>query len=187
MFVGSFYEWHDTDTLLAAFARLRADFPHARLMMVGDGRRRGIAEAKAQALGLGESVIFTKQVPHSEVPCLVNAADITVALCPQMAEDLWLSPMKLFEYMAAGKAIVATDEGQYAEVIEHERNGLLVGAGDVEGVHAALVRLIGDRGLRHQLGAQARHDALTQHSWACCAERLEAVYRQAIVAVKAAA
>jgi glycosyltransferase involved in cell wall biosynthesis len=155
--------------------------------MVGDGRRRSLAEAQAQALGLGDSVVFTGQVPHKEVPHLVNAADVTVALCPQMGQDLWLSPMKLFEYMAAGKAIIATDKGQYAEIIDHERNGLLVGAGDVEAVHAALARLLGDRGLRHQLGAQARYDALTQHSWACNAERLEEVYRQAIFACKSAA
>ncbi len=75
------------------------------------------------------------------------------------------SPIKLFEYMAAGKPIVATRVGQIPEIITDERSGLIVPPEDPEAMAAALERLHGDPDLRTRLGAEAQREAREHHSW----------------------
>lgn len=180
IFVGSFYQWHDVPTLLDAFARLSATHPDARLVLVGDGATRQAMEQHAVALGIGHAVRFMGLVPHAEVPRLVTAADVAIAPYPPMQHDLWLSPMKLFEYMASGMAIIASGVGQLAKVIQDGHNGLLVPPGDAAAMTAALQRLIGDAALRTQLGQQARQDAVREYSWEQYVSRLERLYAAVI-------
>ena len=180
VFVGGFYEWHDIDTLLAAFAHLLAVFPNARLVLVGDGARRIAMASRAVELGIDAAVIFKGLVPHAEVPPLMSAADIAVAPYKDSGQQFWLSPLKLFEYMASGTAVVATGIGQITEVISHGRNGVLVPPGNVQALAEALRQLLDQPGLRSELARQAREDVVREHSWDVYAGRLEDVYRQAI-------
>jgi glycosyltransferase involved in cell wall biosynthesis len=175
-FVGNFYEWHDVATLLDAFARALVVYPDARLVLVGDGSRRQAMMQRAADLGLGHAARFTGLVAHAEVPRLLAAADVAVVPYPPMETDLWLSPLKLFEYLAAGKAVIASAVGQLTEVIQDGSNGLLVPPGDVPAMAAALERLLGDSALRSQLGQQAREDAVRKHSWERYVSRLERVF-----------
>ena len=180
IFVGNFYEWHDVATLLDAFARVWAANPDARLVLVGDGSRRQVMMQRAADLGLGRAAQFTGLVAHAEVPRLLAAADIAVVPYPPMETDLWLSPLKLFEYMAAGKAVIASAVGQLPDVVQDGRNGLLVPPGDVPALAATLQRLIGDPALRARLGRQARDDAVRKHSWEHYLSRLERVFAAVI-------
>jgi glycosyltransferase involved in cell wall biosynthesis len=175
-FVGNFYEWHDVATLLDAFAQVLEAYPDARLVLVGDGSRRQAMMQRAADLGLGDAARFTGLVAHAEVPRLLAAADIAVVPYPPMETDLWLSPLKLFEYMASGKAVIASAVGQLTDVVHDGRNGLLVPPGDVPAMTAALLRLVGDPALRSQLGQQARQDAVQKHSWEHYVSRLERVF-----------
>jgi glycosyltransferase involved in cell wall biosynthesis len=179
-FVGNFYEWHDVATLLDAFARALVAYPDARLVLVGDGSRRQAMMQRATDLGLDHVAQFTGLVTHAEVPPLLAAADIAVVPYPPMETDLWLSPLKLFEYMASGKAIIASAVGQLTEVVQDGRNGLLIPPGDVPAMTAALQRLIGSPALRSQLGQQAREDAVRKHSWEHYLSRLERVFAAVI-------
>jgi glycosyltransferase involved in cell wall biosynthesis len=165
LFVGSFYKWHDVETLLSAFAIVLESYPHARLVLVGDGATRHEMERLAAEFELGDAVRFIGSVPHSEVPGFAAAADIAVAPYPPLKQEMWLSPLKLFEYMASGNAIVACAAGQVSDVIQDEFNGLLVPPGNAPAMADALKRLIVDISLRMQLGRQAREDALKKHSW----------------------
>jgi glycosyltransferase involved in cell wall biosynthesis len=176
IFVGNFYEWHDVATLLDSFVSLLTTYPDSRLILVGDGTTREAMEKRASDLKLGNAVMFTGIVPHTEVPPLLAAADIAVVPYPRMRHDLWLSPLKLYEYMAAGTAVIASAVGQLNEVIQDGRNGLLVPPGDVSAMTAALTRLIVDPGLRFQLSQQARQDAIEKHSWEQYISRLEILF-----------
>jgi glycosyltransferase involved in cell wall biosynthesis len=180
IFVGNFYDWHDVATLLDAFAQALDVYPDARLVLVGDGPQRQAMMQHAASLRLEHAVQFTGLVAHAEVSRLMGVADVAVAPVPAMKRDLWLSPMKLFEYMASGAAVVATAIGQLAEVIQEGHNGLLVPAEDASAMAAALQRLIGDAALRSRLGRQAREDAVQKHSWENYAVRLERVYTAVI-------
>ncbi|GAB4544492.1 MAG: hypothetical protein Kow0063_38190 [Anaerolineae bacterium] len=180
VFVGSFYHWHDVATLLDAFSLVLEAHPEARLVLVGDGSQRETMMKRAADIGLGDTVQFTGLVGHEEVPRLMAAADVAVAPYPAMERDLWLSPMKLFEYMASGVAVVASHVGQLADVIQDGGNGLLVPPGDAPAMAAALKRLLNDPALRLRLGQQARQDAVEKHSWAHYVSRLERVYAAVI-------
>lgn len=180
LFVGAFYEWHDVATLLDAFAQVLAARPEARLVLVGEGSQRQAMMERAAGLGLTHAVQFTGFMAHTEIPRLVAAADIAAAPYPPMQHDLWLSPLKLFEYMASGTAIIASGVGQIAEVIQDGRNGLLVPPGDALAMAGALQRLIADAGLRTRLARQAREDAVRKHSWEHYLSRLERLFNAVI-------
>jgi glycosyltransferase involved in cell wall biosynthesis len=165
IFVGSFYQWHDIITLLDAFASTLQVYRDARLVLVGDGVEREVMTTHASELGIDHAVQFTGYVTHREVSRLVNAADIAVVPVPAMKQDMWLSPMKLFEYMASGKAVIASAMGQIVNVVKDGQNGLLVPPGDVPAMASAIKKLIADPDLRTRLGQQARDDAVRNHSW----------------------
>ena len=176
VFVGSFYQWHDVATLLNAFAVVLKTHSEARLILVGDGTERESMIKLSLELGIEHAVQFTGFVTHAEVSRYVNAADIAVVPVPDMKQEMWLSPMKLFEYMASGKAIVASAMGQIKDVIRDSENGLLVPAGDEAALTGAVNRLLNDDSLRARLGKQARADAVQNHSWEQYFARLEDVF-----------
>lgn len=180
IFVGNFYQWHDVNTLLDAFAQVLKTYPGTRLVLVGDGAKRQEMIRRAADLGLDKTAQFTGLVTHTEVPRLLAAADVAVVPYPPMETDLWLSPLKLFEYMASGKAVIASAVGQLTEVIQNDHNGLLVPPGDVPALTTALQRLIGDPDLRSRLGQQAREDAVRKHSWEHYLSRLERLFQAVI-------
>lgn len=173
MFLGNFFAWHDVTTLLYAFAVVLKSHPAARLILVGDGEYRPGMEKRAAELGLSHAVVFTGMVPPAEAPKYVAAADIAVVPYPPMQQKMWLSPLKLFEYMASGKAVVASAIGQITQVLRDRENGLLVPPGDSTAFAAALVTLLGDPNLRNALGEQARRDAESKYSWDNYSIRLE--------------
>lgn len=177
IFVGSFFPYQDVHILLDAFARVRDQIPRARLLLVGEGEQYEQEMAYARELGLAESVHFTGFLPQADIPPLINAADVAVAPYTRLKDEQFLgSSLKIFEYMACGAAVIASDMGQIREVICNEGNGLLVPAGDCEGLASAMLRLLGDRQLCLQLGKQARRDAVQNYSWERYIRRLEEVY-----------
>jgi glycosyltransferase involved in cell wall biosynthesis len=180
MFVGNFFHWHDVVTLLKAFAYALKTCPQARLVLVGDGERKAEMMAHASDLGLSHAVKFTGIVPHAEVPRYMAAADIAVVPYPPMQQEMWLSPLKMFEYMSSGRAVVASAVGQIVDVLRDGENGLLVPPGDVTAMSNALIKLIHDPALCSQLGAQARQDAVDKFSWESYLARLERIFEAVI-------
>jgi glycosyltransferase involved in cell wall biosynthesis len=149
-FVGFYRDWHRLDLVLEA---LRApELAAAHLVLVGEGPARAELEQRARSLGIVARVHFVGSRPHAEVPTLLPAFDL--GLVP--AINPYASPLKLFEYMAAGLAVVAPDQPNLREVLRHEREALLVPPAAPEPLRAALVRLALDRELRTRLGQAAR-------------------------------
>jgi len=181
VFVGSFYQWHDVTTLLKAFSSVVKKHADAKLILMGDGTEREKMLAFSKELGVDHAVTFPGFIAHEKVSRYVNAADIAVVPVPKMQVNMWLSPMKLFEYMASGKAVIASAMGQIKEVVRDGENGLLVPAGDETALVDALTRLIEDETLRMNLGKQAREDAVNGHSWSQYLKRLENVFNEAIL------
>jgi glycosyltransferase involved in cell wall biosynthesis len=176
MFVGSFQHWHGLDRLVESFAQVLQEFPAARLLLVGDGPARPVVERKVAELGIADSVIITGIVPHARVPEMLAVADVVAVPYPQLPQELWFSPLKLYEYMAAGKAIVASRAGQIAEVIQNGRTGILVEPGNVDDFARATIELLKDPEERKRLGRNARQQAVEHHSWEQYIRRLEEVY-----------
>jgi glycosyltransferase involved in cell wall biosynthesis len=176
IFVGNFYRWHDVGTLLDAFRVVQETYPETRLVLVGEGSTRKDMENRCKDLGVSHAVHFTGLVAHADVPRYVASADIAVVPYPHMDQENWLSPLKLFEYMASGKAIIASSVGQIVDIIEHGENGLLVSPGDPIAMADAINILITDHKLRMRLGQRARQDAMHRHSWEKYISHLEKVF-----------
>src|SRR2546426_7887542 len=170
-FLGTFKQWHGADLLMEAFQRLHQGDPDMHLLLVGDGPLRESLQEKIRQAGLEHEVTLAGKVTHQEVPLYLATMDVAVAPYPDLSK-FYFSPLKLYEYMAAGRAIVASRIGQIAEVIEDGVTGLLVLPGDVDALVAALERLRGDAGLRRRLGEAARAKALRDHTWDAAAQRI---------------
>lgn len=182
MFVGSFHPWHGVDVLVQAFAHVHSAVPQAKLVLVGDGQVRPAIETQVRQAGLADHVLFTGSIAHPEVPPIVNIADVTVAPYPPMAAELWFSPLKVFEYMAAGKAVVASRAGQITQVVQEGSSGLLIEPGDADALAQAIIRLLNDSELRARLGAHARNEAVAKYSWRAHAEKLEQLFLSVLAA-----
>ncbi len=175
--VCSFEPWHGVDLLLDAFAALAPRYSRTNLVLVGDGRLRPAMEQKVADLHLRQRVVFTGKVSQADVASLLGAADVATVCQRGSAAEAALSPLKLFEYMAAGKAIVAAGAPGIERIISDRVNGLLVPAGDPPALARAVAELIDDDELRSTLGQAARKQALEQHSWTRTVEQLESVLR----------
>jgi len=145
---------------------------------VGDGPNRQSIAQNIQKDGLRQSVIMTGAIAHADVPEMLSIADIAVVPSSPIpaSHGGTGTPLKLFEYMAAGKTVVATALDQAAEVIQDGHNGLLVRAGDVNSFAEAIVTLLNDPVERGRLSHNARQQAIERYSWEEYTRRLEEIY-----------
>ena len=164
-FVGRVRPWHGVDVLVEAVARARATAPGLRLCVVGDvrGAEEGLRR-RAEQLGLADAVTFTGPVSNEDIPELLAAMDVLAAPYPQL-DHFYFSPLKIFEYMAAGRPIVASSVGQVSDVLEHEATALLTAPGDAGALGESLARLATDADLAARLGDAARKVAVAEHTW----------------------
>lgn len=148
LFLGRINDMKGVPQLGEALARMR-DLPGWRATIAGDGNVEA-ARAKAAELGLSDRVDIPGWVDGERVSELIASADILVL--PSFIENL---PLSIIEGMASGLAVVATPVGAVRDIIEDGETGLLVEPGDVDGLTAALSRLVADPELRRRLGAAA--------------------------------
>ena len=170
-FVGTLKAWHGVSILIDAFASLHARDPRTRLLIVGDGPEREKIEAELAQRGLVEATVCTGAVSPEQVPGLLASMDAAVAPYPPL-DNFYFSPLKVYEYMAAGVAVVASRIGQLQSLIETERTGLLVPAGDVAALVSALECLRVKPQLRAQLGQAARQVVMSKFTWDAVAARI---------------
>lgn len=173
-FVGSFQAWHGSELLAEMIAAVAAARPGVRFLLVGGGP--GLAALRARTAALGARVHSTGPVPHARVPGLVAALD--VAVVPQAG--FYMSPLKVIEWMAAGRAVAAPRLGPLEELIDDGEHGLLFPPGDRAALIRAVLTLIDDPDLRARLGAAAAARARADLSWSDNARRVLAACEAAI-------
>lgn len=171
VFVGSFQPYHRVDLLLRAFARVTA--PQVRLLLVGQGQTSAESRVLAEQLGVLERTIFTGGVAYNEVPAHLAAGDI--AIMP--ATNEYGNPMKIYEYMALGKVVVAPNQPTITEIATHDQDSYLFPREDIDGMAAALNALITDSALRQRLGTAGSRLA-AEHTWRKRAETLTEAMRR---------
>lgn len=164
-FVGFVKAWHGLDPVLEWLAR--PERVNAFLLVAGEGPHAPVLRRRAAELGIEERVRFLGIVPRERVPEVVRTFDI--ALQPAVVD--YASPLKLVEYMALGRAIIAPDCPNIREVLTHDRDAWLVAP---DGLLSGLDRLADDPALRARLGAAARATVLARDlTWDANAGRVE--------------
>ena len=174
-FVGSFQPWHGVDLLLDSFQVVQAKIPDAQLLLIGDGRGCADAERRVAAGELSRGVRFMGRLQNFQVAEVLSVTDVAVAPFPYTTTDIVGSPLKLFEYMAAGCPIVAS-WAPIHDVIEHNVTGLRVEPADAAALAMAQVRLLSDADLRLRLSVKARAVALERYSWDNTSKQLESFF-----------
>ena len=179
-FSGSLKAWHGLDTLLPAFRAFRDHVPSAHLLVVGEGPRKPWVEGYAAGAGLEDAITLTGWVGHDDLPGLIARMDVATAPYPA-AEGHYFSPLKLYEYLALGRPIVASRIGQTAQVLDGTDTAMLVPPGDPVALTEALLRLANDRALAARL---ARNSAIEgrRHDWTDNARAVVDLARQGVPA-----
>ena len=173
-FTGFIRDWHGLDKVIDMIARDPAGSGR-HLLVVGDGPARDALERQAEALGIGSRVTFTGLVGRDEVARYVAAFDIAL----QPAVVPYASPLKLFEYLALGKAIVAPAQPNIMEILSDGSNAVLFDPARPSGLAAAIQRLCDDARLRAAVGEGARNTIAERRlTWHANAERAAGLFRQ---------
>ncbi len=173
-YAGHLYAWKGVDVLLEALAGV----PEADGLIVGGHEREpDLARTRevVERLAIAGRVTFTGRVDPPRVRELLAAAAVLVLPNPESAiSSRFTSPLKLFEYMAAGRPIVASDLPAIREVLTPDVHAVLVAPGNAAALAAGIRRVLSDPALGARLGSAAASAAL-DYTWDRRAERLEAV------------
>lgn len=170
-FIGTLKPWHGTEHLVDAVALLLQDDPGWRLLVVGDGPQREPLQQRATERGIAHAVELVGALAPSDVAAQLHRMDVGCAPYDDL-EDFYFSPLKVYEYLAAGLPVVASRVPGMAALLHDGDLGALVSPGNPVELAEALARLGDDPRARGRAGAQGRVVAETSHTWAAVVERV---------------
>jgi glycosyltransferase involved in cell wall biosynthesis len=170
-YLGGFQPWQGVPILLRALAGLKDELP-LHLVLIGSGPGMDEARELARQLGLAGTVTFTGRLAQGDYAALLADADIGVAPYCDWPE---YSGLKLFDYKAAGLAIIGSGENGHPRSLEHGRTGWIVPPCDEQALRAAIGALAQDSALRRKMGRAARIDAEAAHGWEQTSQKIEQI------------
>src|SRR5699024_6225981 len=166
------------DLLLTATRELRRTRDDFHVLVVGDGAQLESLRSIARTEELDDVVSFIGRVPHEEVERYYSIIDITPFPRLPLPVCEMVSPLKPFEAMAMGKAVVASDVAALAEIVTPGMNGLLHVKGSAESLQEQLTRLLDDASLLDELGRTSRHWVVENRDWSTLAQVLAGIYAE---------
>jgi glycosyltransferase involved in cell wall biosynthesis len=178
-FVGGFFPWHGLDTLIQAVPAVRQAVPNVCFLLVGDGSERHAVEELADRLGIRDACLFPGRVPFDEVPMWIGASDACVVL-NNPTRLYGGDSMKLWEYLACARPVVATAGPGFGDAVEAMGSGLAVKVNDAQGLADALVRLLRDAEERARMGERGRAAVQQANTWEVRAAELESLFQRMI-------
>ena len=173
LFFGEIARHKGVFELARAFARVAGELPGLQLVYAGTGKAVAETRELTARLGLGDRAEFTGWLESERKRAALAGA--TIFVLPSYVEGM---PMALLEAMSWGLPVIATPVGGVPEIVTDEVDGLLVPAGDVDALAAAITRLMSDPRLRERLGRAARDTVATRFSLETAFEKLLGLYRR---------
>jgi glycosyltransferase involved in cell wall biosynthesis len=176
-FSGSFAPWHGLENLVKSAPLIIKEVGNTKFLLVGAGRLLEHIIQRVNDLNLTDNFIFINKVPYEEVPKYVNAFDVCVIL---KKKNISGSPLKLWEYMACGKPVIATNTQDF-KALEEYNAGTLVDPEKPEEVADAIIALLKNKKLREEMGKNGRKYVVENRSWESVARRVEEVCKSVII------
>ena len=161
---GSFRNFHGLDHLIRAFHAISERYPDSYLLLVGDGTERNKMMRLVKELGISDRVLFAGRKPFSEIPVYVSLFDVAV-VSARTGEGFHYSPLKLREYMAAGKAVLAPAAGEIPHLFENERHLKLFKAGDIKSLEKGLEFFLEDEIKRKEISCRGKKMIGVSGTW----------------------
>lgn len=161
--------------LILAFRQIAANFPKARLMIVGGGEKQVELQSLVDRLNLSQSINLTGPIAHHRVPEYLHQFDIFVVPSLTNRESFGVAAV---EASACGLPVVASNVGGLPEVVVDSKTGLLVPPGDVDALARAMTRLLDNPALRVDMGQAGREFVLQHYRWADNAALMDKLYRE---------
>ncbi|MBU1888240.1 MAG: glycosyltransferase, partial [Candidatus Omnitrophica bacterium] len=147
-------------------------------MIAGDGYQAGELKKMSRRLNLNGKLIFTGAIPHELVPQYIAAADVCLACFEENEVTLCKSPLKVVEYLASGRAIVASDVGEVPRMLDGA--GILTPPGDVNSLADGILKILQNPSLKNNLERLARERAEKEYNWTVTATNLLGAYEKAV-------
>jgi len=163
-FVGSLWQWQRLDFLFDAVKELQGQGLEISITIVGDGQCADEWKNYAKLINI-DNVKFVGKVKREDVPRYISGFDVCYSGQFSMGMGSYLSPIKMYEYMAMGKPILATSYGETKRLVTDGENGYLFNENDKENLKKAIKKLYSDKDLRILMGLKSRNLVLSNHSW----------------------
>lgn len=179
LYLGQLHGGQYAELFIESAAKLIIDYQQdLSFMIVGDGYQAEELKKLTQRLNLNGKLIFAGAVHHDLVPQYIAAADVCVACFEENDVTLCKSPLKIVEYLASGKAIVASNVGEVPNMLRNA--GILTKPGDVYSLADGILKVLRDRGLKNTLEKLARVRAEKEYNWTVTTNNLLSAYEKAI-------
>jgi glycosyltransferase involved in cell wall biosynthesis len=181
-FVGSFAPWQGLDILIEAAKQVKKQgYFQIKYILVGSGERESIIRKSVREYGLEQEILFSGRVAYGQVVYYINACDITVApFTKERNSIIGVSPLKLFEYLACGRPVIASRVDGVKEVIEEGKCGYLFEPGNAEELANRIIQSYQERDTFQEMGVRGRRLVESKYSWRTTAERIVEVLEEAV-------
>jgi len=177
-FVGNLAPWQGVEFLIQSAPLILKESTHTKFLIIGDGPMKEELIDLAEQMAVSDKFIFTGVVPYEEVPKYINASDICVVYKKPLKSGY--SPLKLYEYMACEKPVIASRVEGF-EILEENHAGILVEPENPKELAKAIIKLLKDERLRRELGENGRKYVTKNHSWEAVARRVAEVCKSVVV------
>jgi glycosyltransferase involved in cell wall biosynthesis len=180
-FVGNLAPWQGIEYLVKAAPSIISRFPECRFLIVGDGVMKNELLKLSRELGVEDKFIFTGVVPYDRVPIYINASDVCAApfIFARNAK-IGLSPLKLYEYMACGKPVVASNISGVSDALEDSKGGIPVLPENPDALSEAVLKLLENPDLRIKLGLKGLSYVTENYSWYCVAKQVDRICKSGL-------
>jgi glycosyltransferase involved in cell wall biosynthesis len=180
-FVGNLAPWQGVEYLVKAAPLILSRYPECRFLIVGDGVMKNELLSLSKELGIADRFIFTGVVAYDHVPVYINASDICIApfILARNAK-IGLSPLKLYEYMACGKPVIASSISGVADALEASEGGISVPPENPEALAEAISELLENRELGVKMGSKGLSYVTENYSWYSVAKQVDRVCKSGL-------
>lgn len=180
-FVGHLAPWQGVEYLIKSSPFILSQCPNTKFIIVGDGPKLDELKKLVDTLNIFSNYIFTGYVDYEKVPVYINASSICVApFVIERNDKIGLSALKIYEYLACGKPVVASKIKGIEELLSTSNGGISVTPENVSDLGKTIVRLLQDDSTCEKMGAEGCKFIRNHHSWKTVAANVENIFYNAI-------